>query len=288
MRLGLGGYFGAAPPRVLELVNGVPFLKANHVALGYTNFDVMCIGASGGRGGGFDSTYTDVIDYQRVRAKGGGGGGGGSHRVQGLLASLPASCPVIVGAAGADEPDEAPGTDYLHNRVGGGAGGASSFNDATCRASGGAGGSPPAEGTRDEYLQLRPAASGGPGGAGGVGNALGSGGGGTGNYLAGGDGAWNGIIGGGGGGGRGGHYTQQPNGSTVGSDGGRGSYSAGDTSVFGPASPVEWDAAVGLYLIAGRGGGAKATPLNLKTTVYGSKVGGALGNGFVVIRLTQV
>jgi hypothetical protein len=39
------------PVQVLELVDGEAFLKADWVALGYTHYEVWCIGAVGGRGG---------------------------------------------------------------------------------------------------------------------------------------------------------------------------------------------------------------------------------------------
>lgn len=41
---------GDLPVQSLELVNGVDFLKADWVALGYTHYEVWCIGAVGGKG----------------------------------------------------------------------------------------------------------------------------------------------------------------------------------------------------------------------------------------------
>lgn len=41
---------GDLPIQSLELVDGVPFLKADWVALGYTHYEVWCIGAAGGKG----------------------------------------------------------------------------------------------------------------------------------------------------------------------------------------------------------------------------------------------
>lgn len=38
------------PVQQLELVDGIPFQKADWVALGYTHFEVWCVGAAGGRG----------------------------------------------------------------------------------------------------------------------------------------------------------------------------------------------------------------------------------------------
>jgi hypothetical protein len=40
------------PTQVLELVDGVPFEKVNWAALGYTHYEVWCVGAAGGLGGG--------------------------------------------------------------------------------------------------------------------------------------------------------------------------------------------------------------------------------------------
>ncbi len=96
------------------------------------------------------------------------------------------------------------------------------------------------------------------------------------------------IVGKGGGGGHGGAHSADGGGTLPqinGSAGGRGSYSVGDTSVFGPGGPVLPDEAQ-RYLIAGAGGGAKALPLTLQALVYGSKVDGGSGNGIVIIRLT--
>lgn len=40
------------PTQVLELTDGVPFLKSDWVGLGYTHYEVWCVGAAGGWGGG--------------------------------------------------------------------------------------------------------------------------------------------------------------------------------------------------------------------------------------------
>jgi len=64
-RIEFGGYGGPIPDiaipdpnlssdlpiQVLELVDGVPFAKADWVALGYTHYEVWCIGGAGGLGG---------------------------------------------------------------------------------------------------------------------------------------------------------------------------------------------------------------------------------------------
>ena len=51
MRLALGGGVGSLEPLVLTLSTG-NFAKAEYVALGYTYYDVLCVGAAGGFGGG--------------------------------------------------------------------------------------------------------------------------------------------------------------------------------------------------------------------------------------------
>ena len=68
------------------------FNKAEWLALGFTHYQVICVGGAGGNGGAeFYGGYTVM---------GGGGGGGGLHVVEGVLDDLPDSCPVVVGAAG--------------------------------------------------------------------------------------------------------------------------------------------------------------------------------------------
>lgn len=81
---------------LLQLEDGEPFVKAEYVAQGFTHFDVWCIGAAGGKGGKYTRNGTWL---------GGAGGGGGLHHVSGLLADLPDSVDVVVGAAGADGQD---------------------------------------------------------------------------------------------------------------------------------------------------------------------------------------
>ena len=126
----------AAVPVLLELEDGDIFRKADYVALGYTHFEVWCIGAVGGKGadgGGrgylidpntgytasdtypgqqamlalswpyyFVDGVTHVHDPQIGGATifGGAGGGGGLHRVGGALADIPDEVPVTVGVAG--------------------------------------------------------------------------------------------------------------------------------------------------------------------------------------------
>jgi len=45
------------PPQVLVLEDGVPFLKADYVGLGYTHYEAWCVGAAGGRGGDGGARY---------------------------------------------------------------------------------------------------------------------------------------------------------------------------------------------------------------------------------------
>jgi hypothetical protein len=96
------------------------FVPADYIAMGYTDYEVTCIGAAGGRGsdgdaagaawpyyytplpGGYSMTHWHDPMLINLSAWGGGGGGGGSQRVNGKLADLPANVPVAVGQAGAD------------------------------------------------------------------------------------------------------------------------------------------------------------------------------------------
>lgn len=165
-------------PQAFLLTTG-NFLKADWVGLGYTHYEVLCIGAAGGNGSdgcvgltwpyyysGYDSAgrliqhWYDPF-FENPQIFGGGGGGGGLHRVSGLLADLPDVTPVVVGVAGAQgprgdvrhkdpympSPPYSPGAiwDLPHNMVGppvvGQDGGASSFGS-VCVASGGKGGRP--------------------------------------------------------------------------------------------------------------------------------------------------
>src|SRR3954468_2695321 len=132
MRLELAGSLIHPEPVVLKFTANQALDIQSYRDLGYTHFDVICIGAGGGTGGGVDTLNTGT----KVRNRGGAGGGGGFHRVHGLLSALPNSCPIVVGAGGA------PGVDDTTPQftTNGADGGASSFNTTTCRASGGKGG----------------------------------------------------------------------------------------------------------------------------------------------------
>lgn len=272
---------------------------------------------------------------------GGSGGGGGLHVVIGDLADLPASVPVVVGAAGVDagwgqirthgawtpEHDPFPqlyGSQFsltglasgspqrryyellnyfgpkrykypaphpsFANPVVGGDGGASTFGGTLCRASGGKGGSPgrvwdhhdssKAPGFQEIF------SFNGAGGAGGLGNRTTAGGGAAGGNettVDGSDGIWDGVVGSGGGGGRGGSSIAgfaEPFGPTTPDvrkpgNGGRGSYSFADTSVFGERQ---------LKSKYPGGGGGSAHLGNHK---FGSNALGYLPKGAVLLRLTK-
>ena len=66
------------------------------IAAGLTHFDVMLIGAPGGRAGDATGTSNKIIEF------GSGGGGGGSLRIQGNLVDLPQAIPFSLGSPGSD------------------------------------------------------------------------------------------------------------------------------------------------------------------------------------------
>jgi hypothetical protein len=275
MRLELAGSLVRPDPLVLRYSSNDDFDPTDVIDLGYTHFDVICIGAGGGAGGGIDTANTGTL----VRNYGGAGGGGGFHRVRGLLSALPALCPIAVGVAGA------PGTQHASNpalTTDGGDGGGSSFNDTTCRASGGKGGKRAQSNSTTVTTQAH-------GGDGGVGNRFIAGGGAAGGIAGtpttpgpgtpgtpGTDGTFFQNVGKGGGGGAGGVVTYSGPLNNPATAGGRGSYNPGDTSVYGPGYPPNSN------VVGGIASGAKAAPLNGLPTVYG-RSGEA---GIVVVRLT--
>lgn len=291
MRLELAGSLIHPASLVIKFDSNQNFDTQKYIDLGYTHFDVICIGAGGGMGGGIDTANTGTL----IRNYGGAGGGGGFHRVRGLLSALPSSCPIVVGAGGTL------GTEHASNPASttdGGDGGASSFNGTTCRASGGKGGKHVQSNSDSVATQAH-------GGEGGLGNRTVAGGGAAGGEAGipsstgpgtpgkpGVDGTYNTVvhnIGQGGGGGAGG-VGKYPSGTVcnAATAGGRGSYNPGDTSVYGPggipdASAQEWGA-----IIAGGASGAKASPLNRLPYVYGQSKGRRLAGdpGAVIIRLT--
>lgn len=304
-------------------------------------------------------TYRQILLYPTLSGMGGAGGGGGMHRVSGLLVDLPDSVPIVVGKVGADagigqvrqsglwtpsDNDHATGhdypnafiTDYLNDYPppqssylppqAGADGGASSFADAVCQASGGKGGSPGR--TWNGFIFLVD----GDGGDGGLGNRALAGGGGAGSTaegVNGSDGTWNSVtgVGAGGGGGKGGRAYELIGDPRFGAPtridhlataGGQGSYSFADTSVYGPRQYRQawtylkptvgvWSAAIpGPYgthpenlpngvvtytptsdpYLAIPGGGGGARPL--KNLKAGSKATGFSPDGVVVIRLTRI
>jgi hypothetical protein len=290
MRFELAGSLVRPDPVVMRFNSNQNFDVQKYIDLGYTHFDVICIGAGGGMGGGIDTANTGTL----IRSYGGAGGGGGFHRVRGLLSALPVSVPVVVGAGGTLGAEHAslPGS-----TTNGGDGGGSSFNDTTCRASGGKGG----KRVQSISLTVTTLADGGEGG---VGNRIVAGGGAAGGLAgtpsatgpgvpgtAGVDGTLFQNIGQGGGGGAGGVGKYGGAGTTcnAATAGGRGAYNPGDTSVYGPADTPGNDPSSGSQnVVPGGASGAKASPLNGLPTIFGQSKGERLVGdpGTVILRLT--
>ena len=288
MRIELAGSLVHPVPLIIRFDANQTFDTLRYIDLGFTHFEVICIGAGGGMGGGIDTGNAGTL----IRSYGGAGGGGGYHRVRGLLSALPASCPVAVGVGGAlgvEHPSNPAST------TDGGDGGASSFNSTTCRASGGKGG----KRVQSNSLTVTTQAHGGDGG---IGNRPIAGGGAAGGVagtptatgpgiagIAGADGTFFNDIGKGGGGGAGGVGKYGGITCNAATAGGRGAYNPGDTSVYGPGDLPDNDASSGAANIKpGGASGAKAAPLNGLPTVYGQSKGvRAVGDpGVVVLRLT--
>jgi hypothetical protein len=284
MRIELAGSLIVADPLVIVFNEDADFDVVSYMELGYTHFDVICIGAGGGRGGGIDTANTGSL----IRNYGGEGGGGGFHRVQGLLSALPTACPVVVGAAGTLGIEH---SDNVGAVTDGGDGGFSSFNDPTCRASGGKGGKK----VESNSSTIATVADGGEGG---LGDRVAAGGGASGGVagiptdtgpgtpgLNADDGQLFQNIGEGGGGGAGGVGKYGSGGITcvAGTNGGRGSYNPGDITVSGPGDLPSDDPGSGaLSIKPGIASGAKAAPLSGLPTVHGQ----SNNPGVVVIRLT--
>lgn len=291
MRFELAGSLVRPDPLVIKFNANQTFDVLKYKNLGYTHFDVICIGGGGGMGGGIDTVNTGTL----IRSYGGAGGGGGFHRVRGLLSALPDTCPVVVGVGGSLGTENNGSNPALTTN--GGDGGYSSFNDPTCRASGGQGG----KRVQSNSLTVTTQANGGDGG---VGNRIIAGGGASGGVagtpsatgpgtagIAGIDGTFFQNVGQGGGGGAGGVGKYGSGGTTcnAATAGGRGSYNPGDTSVYGPADLPDNDPSSGSQsVISGGASGAKAAPLNGLPTVFGQSKGArAIGDpGTVIIRLT--
>lgn len=97
---GSGVDTSSSVPITLLMEDGEVFNPEDYISLGYTNFEVWCIGASGGQGGSRGGSATGSGTH--IAGQGGAGGGGGLHRVSGLLLDLPDEVPVVVGQAGAN------------------------------------------------------------------------------------------------------------------------------------------------------------------------------------------
>lgn len=290
MRLELAGSLVLPDPLVLRFVVNDDLDILEYTELGYTHFDVICIGGGGGMGGGIDTANTGTL----VRNYGGAGGGGGYHRARGLLSALPTECEIIVGTGGEL------GTEHPSNpgfTTDGDDGGFSSFNDDTCRASGGKGG----KRAQSNSLTVTTQAHGGEGG---LGDRIIAGGGAEGGVAGtptpegpgtpgvnGTDGTYNLDIGEGGGGGAGGVGKYGSGGTTcnAATNGGRGSYNPADNSVYGPGdTPGDDPGSSSSKIVPGGASGAKASPLNGIPTVFGQSKGERVVSspGIVVLRLT--
>jgi len=288
MRVELAGSLVHPDPLVIRFDASGNFHTPDYIDLGYTHFDVICIGGGGGMGGGIDTVNTGT----QIRSYGGAGGGGGYHRIRGLLSALPADCPVVVGAGGTL------GTEHASNpalTTDGGDGGVSTFNATTCRASGGKGGKRVQSNSTTVTTQAN-------GGDGGVGDRTAAGGGATGGVAgtptatgpgtpgtAGQDGTFFSDVGKGGGGGAGGVGKYGGTTLNAATAGGRGSYNPGDTSVYGPGGqPSTGPATSAANIRPGSASGAKAAPVTGLPTVYGQSKGTRVVSdpGVVVIRLT--
>lgn len=296
MRLELSGSLDLPDPVVVTFMTNQSFDMKKYKDLGYTHFDVIVIGASGGQGGGINTNNTGTL----VRNYGGGGGGGGLHRVNGLLSALPDTIPVVVGVAGALGTEHASDPAQTTN---GGDGGYSSFNGTTCQASGGKGG----KRAQSNSLTVTTQANGGDGGWGNRTTPGGGASGGTagtpsatGPGTVGTDGTDGtlvqdlvyGLIGQGGGGGAGGVGKFGSGGTTcnAATNGGRGSYNPADLSVYGPADTPDNDSTSGSKsIVPGGASGAKAAPLNGLPNIYGQSAVSERASGqtgAVVLRLT--
>lgn len=285
MRFELSGSLIRPDPLVLTYTEDATFNTLFFIDLGYTHFEVICIGGGGARGGGIDTQNTGTL----IKSYGGEGGGGGFHRIRGLLSALPNSCAVAVGASGTPGNSASGNPPNLGSVTDGGDGEASTFNTNTCRASGGKGG----KRVQANSVTVSSSANGGDGG---IGNRAVAGGGATGGIAGipttggpgtpgtnGSDGTIFNNIGKGGGGGAGGVGKYDGVTCNAATSGGRGSYNPSDTSVYGSGNPPRNDEDIGAVdIVSGEAGGAKAAPLNGLPTVYGRSE----APGVVIIRLT--
>lgn len=296
MRISFGGSLSYLEPLVLEITsNDAHLFPSSYAPQGYNTMEVICIGAGGGPGGGIDTNNTGTL----IRSYGGAGGGGGFHRIKCLISEAPFDCPSIIGLGGqpGENHDSDPGL-----TTDGEDGGYTSFGGTFCRASGGKGG----KRVQSNSMTVTTQADGGEGG---IGDSVTAGGGASGGVAgvpsetdmgSGGNSAQDGSlvdnIGEGGGGGAGG-LTKYDATTLIGNsatDGGRGSYSPTDLSVYGPKGIANNDPGNPAYvvgianIIPGGGGGAKATPLNNRPANFGRSrsLYWQGDNGIVVVRFT--
>lgn len=309
---------GGLTPLTFTFDEDGSFDKTEWVALGFTIFEVMCVGGAGGRGGNSKWSHGNSA-VVALYSLGGAGGGGGMHIVSGLLSELADISPIVVGQAGADGANGV--TTYSQFPIDPGDAGEdgsfSTFADDICQASGGKGGDPtPSVITVIEGVHHLPKRPGGDGGEGGAGGQTAAGGGAAGgsseiiddvwtpkNGL---QGFWDGIVGKGGGGGVGGSINTfdtvpgffdpgihdsiliAPWGyRTEGTDGGHGSFSYADSSKHGQRGSKELSEFVPFTgelpkRKPGVGGGARPTAL----AKYGSYVEGYSPNGVVIVRIS--
>lgn len=287
MRVHLMGSQRPPEPLILKLTNGISFVKTQYVADGYNRYDVLCIGAAGGQGGGQGWTSPG---YSNVFTSGGAGGGGGSQLVEGLdLTALSTSTAVVVGAAGS------PGTfvdspTASTSATNGADGGYSSFGGTICRASGGKGGQKGSVTTP----------FGGYGGTAGLGGRTTAGGGvaaATSGYLDAPNGTWDPTtkIGSGGPGGIGAvGIWPTPTLYVPPKLGGRGAWNSTDQRFSTPVFPLRTAGAITDRMGPGCGGGASAKAFTNQDFYYGTSLGvyvtppaDTTSQGAVFLRLYQ-
>lgn len=295
MRIALKGSLPRLNPKVFVFTSDISFDLSSYIAAGYTDFEAIVIGAGGGRGGGCTGVDTES-GSRHVKNYGGKGGGGGFHKIKGLLSALPSTVSIVVGQPGTNGTNAStPGS-----TTDGGYGGNSSLNGTSAVASGGNGG----KRAISCSTVLSSDANGGDGGLGGIGEHGWGGSGGqagilTGPHEPGTDGQDGSLIDGpfeytagfftapgkigkGGGGGAGGvGNSDLPREEMAATKGGKGSYNAGDESVFGPGGDVSVDDGMG-DIIPGIAGGSRVTSLNGTPFVYGKSEQA----GVVCLRIT--
>lgn len=112
------GSSSVIPPTILTYIDNSVLSIQTYRDLGYTHFEVWCIGAAGGKGGGVQTINPSDPSYIYgsipSSSYGGEGGGGGLHKIGGLLEDLPAVVPIVVGKEGFSGTD---GTRHYRWRV---------------------------------------------------------------------------------------------------------------------------------------------------------------------------